>query len=36
MGGGWFLNFFWASMILKRKKYIYFAVNASLRWHING
>jgi hypothetical protein len=23
MGRGWFLNFLWASMILKRKKYIY-------------
>ncbi len=36
MGRGWFLNFLWASMILKHQKYIFFAVNASLRWLING
>ncbi len=35
MGHGWFLNFLWASMILKLKN-IFIAVNASLRWLING
>jgi hypothetical protein len=35
MGRGWFWNFLWASMILKRKS-IFIVVNASLRWLING
>jgi hypothetical protein len=33
MGRGWFFNFLGASMILKRT---FVAVNASLRWLING